>query len=193
MIESARILSPQFNDAVLYFTGAQVELLRNVAGYLRRLETYTAEYHLGYYLTPTAEDYDQLLAIVANLEEKLMGNPNTIWGYAERVEKLFSATKSGDGTHERWSDTVPEGEVWKLELCTLGNTTGARGRITLNLLSASGTIILDSVADPGTDAVVWVGSLTMQADELLHVKQEACLNGDVLIGGMVAYVMHLSE
>jgi len=82
VIEAARILDPQFNDAVIFVTGAQIELLRNVTEYLRRLETYSVVYHLGYYLVPTVEEYDALMAIVANLEEKLMGNLNTIWGYS---------------------------------------------------------------------------------------------------------------
>jgi len=189
MIESARILDPQFNDAVVYLTGAQIELLRNVSGYLRRLETYTAEYHLGWYLTPTAGDYDQLMAIVADLEEKLMGNENTIWGYKDQHCESYAGTKSGDGTYQQWGSAVPAGEVWVLQQVLLVNTTGARGRIDLMVDTSEGLLYLDSVGAPGTDAVVWTGALVMEEGNSLEITQLLCLNGDVMRGGMIAATM----
>lgn len=184
MIESARILSPQFDDAVLYFTGAQIELLRNVAGYLRRLETYTAEYHQGYYYTPTAEDYDTLMNIVSDLEDTLMGNPNTIWGYSGRTESIFDDTAE-EGAFQKWTSAVPAGQVWVLQHCALVNETGSRGRIELNLQSVSGNVVLASVALPGTDVVAWSGALAMKATESLYIKQVGCNEGDVMVGGAV--------
>lgn len=115
LIESARVLSPQFSDAVIYVTGAQLEMLRNMTQYLHRLSTYVSDYQPGYYLSPTVEDYDDILAVVADLEDVLMGNPNTIWGYYDRWDE--NDWREGVGTADVFVDlsTVPEGEVWILE------------------------------------------------------------------------------
>lgn len=73
LIETGRVLSPQFLDATLYITGAELELLRNMMAYLNRESTFVSEYGDGYYLTPTVAEWDALQAIVAHLEEMLMG------------------------------------------------------------------------------------------------------------------------
>lgn len=73
MIETVRILSPQYDDALLCITGAELEMLRNLTQYLKRRSTFVSEYQEGYYLAPSTADWDDVQAIVANLEEKLMG------------------------------------------------------------------------------------------------------------------------
>ena len=111
LIESSRILTPTFDDGVFFVTGAQVEIMRNLLGYARREETYVKTYGPGYYLVPDADDFDDIQAIVADLEETLMGNPNTLWGYKARYaeEKIDE-----DATFFTYQDTtpVPEGELW---------------------------------------------------------------------------------
>lgn len=73
LIDTARVLDPQFKDGLLCITGAQNELLRNLMQYLKRRSTFASEYHPGYYLAPTIAEWDELQAIVADLEETLMG------------------------------------------------------------------------------------------------------------------------
>jgi len=73
LIDTERILDPQFSDGLLCITGAQIEMLRNVTQYLKRRSTFASEYHDGYYLAPTEAEWDQVQAIVAELEETLMG------------------------------------------------------------------------------------------------------------------------
>ena len=90
LIDSVKILSPTFDDGDLYFTGSQIELMRNLMQYANRIESYVAEYEPGYYLTPDNDDWDDIQAIVADLEEVLMGNPNTLWGYADRYARIQS-------------------------------------------------------------------------------------------------------
>ena len=72
-IETDRVLTPQFADSVLCLTGAQLEMLRNLTAYLKRRSTFVSEYHDGYYLAPTNEQWDALQAIVADLEDTIMG------------------------------------------------------------------------------------------------------------------------
>lgn len=115
LIDSARVLDSQFADAVIQVTGAQLEMLRNMTQYLTRLTTYVSEYKPGYYLTPTVEDYDTILAVVAELEEVLMGNENLLWGYHERWSALYDHTKVGAGNYSLDGTAVAEGYVHVLE------------------------------------------------------------------------------
>lgn len=73
LIDVGRVLDPQSGDSMLCITGAQLEMLRNLTQYLHRRTTYVAEYHDGYYLCADNEDFDAIEAIVAELEETLMG------------------------------------------------------------------------------------------------------------------------
>ena len=84
LIETSRMYRPEFAPAAVQLTGAQVEMLRNMTQYLNRPNTYVEEYEVDKYLTPSASQFDGIQAIVANLEEKLMGNENVIWGYTDR-------------------------------------------------------------------------------------------------------------
>lgn len=72
LVPAARILSPEFNAAYLYFTGAHIELLRNLVEYANRREMFVDEYHEGYYISANDEDWDAISAIVAELEYMLM-------------------------------------------------------------------------------------------------------------------------
>lgn len=133
LIETERVLDPQYADAVVFLSGAQIEMLRNVTQYLRRPETYATDYELGYYLTPTVEDYDSILAIVADLEETLMGNPNTIWGYndtySERQDEDHDTTgwKLLDGT------TVPAGYIYVATAITVKFNSGTLENMSIYL------------------------------------------------------------
>lgn len=119
LIESERILDSEFAGAVVFLSGAQIEMLRNVTAYLCRLDTYVAESHLGYYITPTAADYDDILAIVADLEETLMGNENVIFGYNDVLVGLHEETSDTNGSFTVEGDTVPAGEIWVVKGLTV--------------------------------------------------------------------------
>ena len=73
LVDVDRVLSPQFGDSLLCITGAQLEMLRNLTQYLHRRSTFVAEYEAGTYLTAEQEDWDAIQAIVADLEDTLMG------------------------------------------------------------------------------------------------------------------------
>lgn len=73
LIDVARVLSPQSDDSLLCITGAQLEMLRNLTQYLHRRSTFVDEYAETYYVCADNEDFDTIQAIVADLEETLMG------------------------------------------------------------------------------------------------------------------------
>ncbi|GAG90115.1 unnamed protein product, partial [marine sediment metagenome] len=73
LIDTSRVLTPHFDDALVCLTGAELEMLRNLTQYLHRRATFAASYQETYYYAPTEAEWDDIQAIVANLEEKLMG------------------------------------------------------------------------------------------------------------------------
>jgi len=73
LISTERVLDPQFADGLICLTGADLEMLRNLTQYLHRRSTFAEDKTAVGYLSPSTEDWDSIQAIVANLEEKLMG------------------------------------------------------------------------------------------------------------------------
>ena len=73
LIDTERILDPQFSDGLLCITGAQIEMLRNLCQYLHRRSTFSQDADKMGYFCPDNDDWDTLQAIVADLEETLMG------------------------------------------------------------------------------------------------------------------------
>lgn len=73
LIDTARVLDPQFSDSLVCITGAQFEMLRNLTQYLKRRSSFASDYAETHYLAPTNAEWDTIQAIVADLEETLMG------------------------------------------------------------------------------------------------------------------------
>jgi hypothetical protein len=73
LIEVSRVLESSVSDSLICLTGAQLEMLRNLCQYLHRRSTFVDEYLATGYLAPTNEEWDEIQAIVAELEEALMG------------------------------------------------------------------------------------------------------------------------
>ena len=73
LISTERVLDPQFDDGLICLTGAELEMLRNLTQYLRRRSTFSEDETETGYLSPSTADWDTIQAIVANLEEKIMG------------------------------------------------------------------------------------------------------------------------
>jgi hypothetical protein len=73
LIEVSDIETPPFDGALLCVTGAQLLLLRNLCEYLHRETTFVSQYTDAGYYVPTSEEWDAIQAIVAELENELMG------------------------------------------------------------------------------------------------------------------------
>ena len=190
LIETDRILTPSFADGVLYFTGAQVELMRNLMQYANEIETYVSEYESGYYMIPDASDWDDLQAIVADLEETLMGNPNTIWGYNDLwVERNLGY---GSGTDDLYvsSDTVPEGEIWILQNCYVKHNAAA-AKITI-LYAYADTEFIYYVTVPALAPNIYEryqGPLTLKEGDKVVAWVTAPGDGKQVDFGILGYKM----
>lgn len=97
LIETARVLDAQFEDSLICMTGAQFEMMRNLTQYLRRRSTFASEYQEGHYLAPTSAEWDELQAIVADLEEVLMGCTD-ITALLEAIRVCVCATANAIGS-----------------------------------------------------------------------------------------------
>lgn len=72
LIEKKYVLNPTFSNVTITLSGGQLEMLRNLTQYLNARSTFVDEYKQGYYFGPTDGDWDNLRAIVADLEDSLM-------------------------------------------------------------------------------------------------------------------------
>jgi hypothetical protein len=194
MIDTERILDPQFDDAVIYLTGAQIEMLRNVTQYLNRLDTYVSEQFLDYYLAPTVEDYDSILAIVADLEESLMGNPNTIWGYYDRLYIVANVISTGEGITVWSSDPVPAGYVYHIEHFGIVQRGDATCGIIANL-DVDGTydVLYHAPNVPIGEYISEYCRLTLKEDDVFMVQFIGLADTEDAYVKLWGYVMKVPE
>lgn len=157
LIDSARVLDSPFDDSLVYLSGAQLELLRNVTLYLRRQATYVATYFAGYYLTPDIDAWDAIQAIVADLEESLMGNPNTIWGYEDRLIDQQSETSVGGAYTDCNTDAVAAGYVHKVERWTVQQDGDVPCGVTLYINIGGGDPVLFTAPNLNSGVPVYEG------------------------------------
>ena len=73
IIETQRVIESSVKDSLVCLTGAELEMLRNITHYLERRTTFVSEYRTTDYLCPDNDEWDTISAIVAQLQEKLMG------------------------------------------------------------------------------------------------------------------------
>jgi len=103
LIETQRILDPQFSDCVVCLTGPQLEMMRNLTQYLHRRSTFAADYELTYYMAPTEEEWDDIQAIVADLEDTLMDCEE----FTAKLESILDAALCAcDGTDGGYTSPV---------------------------------------------------------------------------------------
>jgi len=190
LIESEYVLDSDFNDAVVFLTGAHLEVLRNLLEYAHRPSTFSALYLTDSYLVPDDEDWDSIRAIVADLEEKLMGNENVIWGFTDSFATVLGGTKAGAGDYFSSSGIVPAGEVWKVESLSIGNMTGARGTLLLQAYNGAAYITLQSLITPVIGEILALTNpFTLKEGMNVRVYQYACLNGDQIFAAFIGYKM----
>lgn len=171
LIETERILDPQFNDMVAFLSGAQLEMLRNLTQYLHRRSTFSEDVDAVGYLTPSTEDWDSIQAIVADLEETLMGNPNTLWGYKDRWFDHETTESVGDPYTDAQTDPVPAGYVYVLEAWTVQHTHGDTRSVLLYVLGAPETLYLYNVpALPSAEYVYAPSQLTMKEGDFIRFR-----------------------
>ncbi|MCW4048261.1 MAG: hypothetical protein NWE89_00860 [Candidatus Bathyarchaeota archaeon] len=192
LIESARIIDPQFNDGILHITGAQIELLRNVAKYLDRRTTFVAAYEQQYYLTPDIHDWDGITAIVADLQEVLMGNNNVIFGYYAQLLEDISGDVAGTGTFVASTGTPPTGEIWVIQVVSILDRFNNPTLVRMMLDDDGSFYVLNQSASPGSGTpVVYSGSFEIQNLQRIRVDVQGSTPEDPIAALVLGYKMQV--
>jgi len=190
LLTFSQISRPTASPAWVYLTGAQVEMLRNMTQYLNRPNTYVWEYEVDKYLTPNADNFDVIQAIVANLEEKLMGNLNTLWGYDDRLAVLINHTKVGGVTYNMDMFTVPAGYVYVVNAIMSYNVNTA---VTQRHKLHDGTSFYIVRSVDAQPAYTWLltdnVNYPLKEGDKVTLSWVNCLDGDTLYGRVWGYKM----
>ena len=190
LIDSTRILSTTFDDGDLYFTGPQIELMRNLVQYANRIESYVAEYESGYYLTPDNDDWDDIQAIVADMEETLMGNPNTLWGYHDRLYEYNEHQKTGAGSYTLEVLEVPAGYVYVVNSIVSNSVGTALNHQHQVCLGNSCVTVHQETQSASAVLVINSGvSYVLAAGDKVKVVYTAAQDADYLVARVWGYMM----
>lgn len=91
-------LSPPFQGSIFCLSGSELVLLRNLVQYLHRRSTFVSQYDDHYYLAPSNEEWDELEAIVAGLEDTLMADCTDIATQLACICDAISGLQASAGT-----------------------------------------------------------------------------------------------
>lgn len=93
------VLETTFPDSVVCLTGQQAAMLRSLCEYLHRPTTWVAEYQTDGYLVPDDDTWDEILGIVAECEEMLMGCTEFTALMEQLLAAIETCCEATDGTH----------------------------------------------------------------------------------------------
>jgi hypothetical protein len=194
LIQSSRILLPQFPAQTVQLSGAQVELLRNITSYLNRRTTFVAEYQDSYYLTPIDVDWDDIQAMVASLEEKLMVTENVIWGYKDRLFTREDHTTFAAGAFVQDHSDVPANEIWVVSGISLFSDK-PNGTVTvLAELPTIATAITNQITVIQNQWIAVTGlNLTMKEGDHIAFSWKGLVITQRIISNVWGYVMSVLE
>lgn len=192
LIESSRVLNPQFDDGVLHISGAQLEMLRNITQYLGRQDTFVDEYQDDYYIMPDSVDWDIITSIVAGLEEVLMGNNNVIFGYFEMLKENMAGVIPSGTTYSKWTSTVQAGELWVVQVCSVKSKDTVPTIAEFLVDTGITNFELLQVASPGIDVpVVFSDSFVLASGGRIQYRATDCVAGDAFSGYVWGYKMQV--
>lgn len=181
LVDAKAFLNPEFSDAVLYFTGGQIELMRNLVDYANRRTTFVSDYYIGYYLSPDDTDWNLIQAVVADLESVLMGNNNVVWGFSDRYYENIEDESMPAGVQDKLGAVVPEGEVWEATGMSFIHSSGSINRVRVGLLIGSEYINVGEVLAPDANTLypIHCDIILKEGDRLFWRFYNLTLNDDV--------------
>ena len=190
LIESSRIITPTLPGCTVVLNGAQVEMLRNCVHYLDRRPTFVSEYGDLTYETPDDDDWDDIRAQVADLEEKLMGNINVPFGFHERLTDVVFSTTMPAGDSSLNHTAVPEGEVWVVQYATIYTVSASCTRVVTTAIGSDGICPL-VVNSPIVTSIYYPSplELSLSEDDLVYSRFYAMTLNDTAYSYLWGYKM----
>ncbi len=192
LIDSARVLSSTFPSIGVVLTGNELEILRNMLNYATRRRTFVGTYHNNYYLVADDDDWLDIENIVAELEEKLMGNGNAIWGYADRLFTREDNTTLVSGSWEQTHDTVPSGEIWRVKSISIFSDIASGTCAVLAYLPAVSTQVVDLITVIANRFIVINGlDWVLKEGDGLRFSWAGLAGSQRLISNVIGYRMNV--
>ena len=208
LVETLRLLEPQFGNTIVCVTGAQLELLRNLMTYANRESTFVSAYEAGYYLSPTASEWDSLRSIISDLEDKLMAEELGIygwdgagwrklpllWGFSGIVEGNYSDTDLDAGANDVDGPAVDTGEIWVIT-CVSGRYSGTVPTfIRADAVGLAGAMQLFRQDAPASGRWYPVQvHVTLQEEDFMRLHVEGATATDDLLLRYSGYKMKIAE
>lgn len=117
-----------------------------------------------------------------------------LWGYSDRWEEKENYTMLSDTYYNLDTTAVPAGYVYKLEMVSIYNNTGARGSVHISVLSGGISYHLVWGSTPARYVpTIWAEGFTMKEGDVIRVRQLACLTNDVIRVIVRGYKMKVAE
>jgi hypothetical protein len=115
------------------------------------------EYYDSYYKVADDTDWAIIESVIANLEEKLMGNNNVIIGYNDRVFEVVNDLGVPSGTRTLQMTIVPAGYVYFIQAIAMRNDDSSVNQ-TKAAAMATDALIIERISPAG--AGLWYPLLT---------------------------------
>lgn len=193
LIESSRVTSSDFPDIGVCLTGQELEILRNLMSYATRRTTFVGEYHDSYYKVADNADWVVIENVVADLERKIMGNDNTIWGYHDRYVEEQVELDVAPGTQKLFFSTVPAGEVWRVTGMVWLNADTSGSFVIAKLADGDDVWTVDvEIAPTSNEAHPSSTDIVLKEGDRLELWFYGCASGDDIYGWAHGYKMKVS-
>jgi hypothetical protein len=163
--------------------------------YLNERTTFVDVYHTGYYQLPNDGDWDEIQAIVADLELRLMGSDNTLWGYNTQLAEREDDTLDYAGSFVQEHMAVPAGEVWVIHSISLWtDTQAADADCAINLGGFVQPAIFETVTVPADGSKVASPlNVVLEQGNKVRVTWWGLANGQRIKTDILGYKMKVPE
>ena len=115
-----------------------------------------------------------------------------VWGYSDHWSEDLGGTQSNGGTYSKISTPVPAGYVYVASAISYVNDTGSRGQLNITaLVNGVNVYLLVNTGPTQSIPDVFLGNLVLGEGDTVRVRQYSCLDNDVILAGVIGYLMKL--
>jgi len=119
---------------------------------------------------------------------------NLIFGYNDRWAHDLSGVVSGDGAYSASVGLVDDTEIYVAQFVYIRNRSGQRGDSFIRFHDGTDMYYAALAVTPTRyTPLIWNGSVPMKYGDQVYVKQDSCLNNDVMEAGVWGYKMKLTQ
>jgi len=98
LIDTGDVLVPEYSGILVCLEPGELAMLRQLTQYLHRRSTFVSDYGDTFYVAPSTSEWDDIQAIVAELEDKLMSGCDDIVTALEDIEAQLACLCTNAGS-----------------------------------------------------------------------------------------------